>query len=163
MAWKIFTQLQTDDEITNEFLTSLLDEFENQWKNSWYFYFVAWFVIVFFSSSNSCSWRQCNYRGKYDPLQYSEELYVVRVTPADESRDIQFNVYSRIGKISSQEQNIPRGVNYVNFYLKFFPPLYKIDEKYTLEVVGGGLIGRSTLTIIQDPSVIDSQKWKNSK
>jgi hypothetical protein len=30
MAWKIFTQLQTNDEITNEFLTSLLDEFENQ-------------------------------------------------------------------------------------------------------------------------------------
>ena len=101
--------------------------------------------------------------GNMTPLQYSEELYVVRVTPADESRDIQFNVYSRIGKISSQEQNIPRGVNYVNFYLKFFPPLYKIDEKYTLEVVGGGLIGRSTLTIIQDPSVIDSQKMKEQE
>ena len=101
--------------------------------------------------------------GTIDPLLYSEEIYVIRVTPTDESRDIKFSVYSRIGKISSQEQNIPRGTNYVNFYLKFFPPLYKIDEKYTLEVTGSGVIGRSTITIREDPSVSDAQKIKEQQ
>ena len=101
--------------------------------------------------------------GNIEPLLYSEEIYIVRVTPSNESRDIQFSVYSRIGQISSQEQNVPRGTNYVNFYLKFFPPLYKIDEKYTLEVTGSGVIARSTITIREDPSVADAQKIKEQQ
>ena len=127
-----------------------------------FLFFLSFFLSFSFTQTYAVQ-DNAVIEGNMEPLQYSEQLYVVRVIPTEESRDIQFNVYGNIGKISSQEQNIPRGINYVNFYVKFFPPLYKIDEKYTLEVIGDGLIARSTFKILQDPSIIDYEKMRQEQ
>ena len=88
--------------------------------------------------------------GNVNPLIYTDELYVIHVQPSTNNRDITLFMWSVDGKIASYQQGIPSNADHVNFFIKFFPPLYKVGEKYTIEVSGSGLIGRKTITINED-------------
>ena len=76
--------------------------------------------------------------GNLDPTNRSEEVYVVRITPSNEHRDITFSIYGSGEIIVSKTSYIKAGGSYENFFVKFFPPLFEDGKKYTIEVTGPG-------------------------
>jgi uncharacterized low-complexity protein len=85
--------------------------------------------------------------GNLNPFNRSEEVYVVYVDPSSEMREITFSIYGSEGVIFSSTSHLNSGGTFQNFYVKFFPPLFQDNTKYTIEVVGPGIVGRQTITI----------------
>ena len=81
---------------------------------------------------------------------YSTELYKIIAEPSDNPRTVELTVYGPIGKIASQKATFDRGGTFVQFFVKFNPPLYKVDEKYTIEIFGDGLIGRMSFVLQEE-------------
>jgi flagellar biosynthesis GTPase FlhF len=88
--------------------------------------------------------------GNLDPMNRSEEVYVVRVSPSNEHRDIVFSIYNSGEVIFSKTSYIKSGSSYENFFVTFFPPLFQDDTIYTIDVKGPGLLGRQLITVHQE-------------
>ncbi len=85
--------------------------------------------------------------GNSNPAMYETEFYKIITTPTGEFRDIELSIYGPTGEISSQKAIINSESTWTQFSVKFFPPLYKVDTSYTLEVTGSDLVGRKTIKI----------------
>jgi len=85
--------------------------------------------------------------GNLNPFNRSEEVYVVNVDPSSEMRKITFSIYDSEGVIFSEISHLNSGGTFQNFYVKFFPPLFQDNTKYTIEVLGPNIVGRQTITI----------------
>jgi hypothetical protein len=99
--------------------------------------------------------------GNLDPTNRSEELYVVRVSPSNEHRDIVFSIYDSGEVIFSKTSYFKSGSSYENFFVTFFPPLFQDDTIYTIEVKGQGLLGRQLITVHQEFTSYQSQQLPN--
>ncbi|MBT4325376.1 MAG: hypothetical protein HOD60_00500, partial [Candidatus Nitrosopelagicus sp.] len=99
-------------------------------------------VIIGFTTYSFAVQDNVVIEGNLNPTNRSEELYVVKVTPSNEHRDIVFSIYGSGEIIFSKTSYIRAGGYYENFFVKFFPPLFEDNKKYTIEVKGPGLIGR---------------------
>ena len=93
--------------------------------------------------------------GNQSPGLYSTELYKIIAEPSDNPRTVELSVYGPIGKIASQKATFDRGGTFVQFFVKFNPPLYKVDEKYTMEISGDGLIGRMNFDLQPAPGGLE--------
>ena len=120
-------------------------------KSNFYGTIIFSVIILFFTGFSDAFGVENNVTIEGDSLPeiYSRELYVVYITPTEQSQKITLTIYGPTGKIAGQTGFIGSGHNHHNFYVKFSPPLYKIDSKYTLEITGTDLIGRKTI-VIQD-------------
>ena len=92
--------------------------------------------------------------GNLSPPTYSQQLYIVKVSPTPDQREVKLSIYGPSGKLSDQSAFILENSDHVNFFVKFFPPLFQVGEKYTIEVTGSGLIGRATLTMMDQEGSI---------
>jgi hypothetical protein len=101
--------------------------------------------------------------GNLNPFNRSEEVYVVKVNPSNEHRDITFSIYGSDGVIFSKTSFIKSSGSYENFFVKFFPPLFEDNMKYTIEVIGDGLVGRQIITIGQEFASYQSEPLPNDK
>ena len=90
--------------------------------------------------------------GNFNPINRSEELFVVKVDPSNEQRKITFSIYDSETIIFSRTSHIDSGGTLQNFYVKFFPPLFQDNATYTIEVTGPGLIGKELITIAGEVS-----------
>jgi hypothetical protein len=88
--------------------------------------------------------------GNLNPINRSEELYVVYVDPSSEMREVIFSIYDSGEIIFSKTSHLNSGGTFQNFYIKFFPPLFKDNQIYAIEVKGPGLIGREVITIKEE-------------
>ena len=93
--------------------------------------------------------------GNQSPGLYSTELYKIIAEPSDNPRTVELSVYGPIGKIASQKATFDRGGTFVQFFVKFNPPLYKVDEKYAIEISGDGLIGRMNFDLKPAPGSLE--------
>ena len=66
--------------------------------------------------------------GNLNPVNRSEEMYVVSMDPSSEMREITFSVYSSDGIIFSKTSHVNSGGTFQNFYVKFFPLYFKIIQ-----------------------------------
>ncbi len=101
--------------------------------------------------------------GNLNPFNRSEELYVVKVNPSNEHRDITFSIYGSDGVIFSKTSFIKSSGSYENFFVKFFPPLFEDNMRYTIEVIGDGLVGRQIITVGQEFTSYQSEPLPNDK
>ena len=85
--------------------------------------------------------------GNLNPLNRSEELYVVKFDAVSKNTELTFSIYDSEGVIFSSSSIVNSGGTFQNYYVKFFPPLFEDNIQYTIEVTGDGLIGRELLTI----------------
>ena len=89
--------------------------------------------------------------GNLNPLNRSEELYVVKFDAVSKMTEVTFSIYSiddyAQDTIFSSSSFVNSGGTFQNFYVKFFPPLFKDDMTYAIHVTGDGLLGRQLLTI----------------
>ncbi len=126
------------------------------------FYVVVMFsllILIFTGFSESFAAQDnITIEGDENPINRSKELYVVKVSPSDEYRDIVLSIYGPDGLVSSQKSYVRAGSNYENFFVTFFPPLYQSGEKYVIEVTGPGLIGRKTITIHEQYQNIETKQ-----
>ena len=88
--------------------------------------------------------------GNLNPTNRSTELYVVRVSPSNDNRDIVLSVYDSNRIILSQNGFINSGDTFANFFIKFFPPLFQDNATYTIEVKVDGLVEKQLITIRTD-------------
>ena len=114
-------------------------------------------VLVGFATCSYAVEDNVTIEGNLDPTNRSEEVYVVRVTPSNEHRDITFSIYGSGEIIVSKTSYIKAGSSYENFFVKFFPPLFEDGKKYTIQVLGPGLIGRDVITIKEEFRSYDSE------
>ena len=91
--------------------------------------------------------------GNFNPINRSEELFVVKVDPSNEQRKITFSIYDSETIIFSRTSEINSGGTFQNFYVKFFPPLFQDNGRYTIEVTGPQLIGRELIMIAGEASI----------
>ena len=107
-------------------------------------------IIIGFSTSSFAVEDNVTIEGNLTPFNRSEELYVIKFAPATQTTEITFSIYDSIGVVSSYTSFIETEQTFTNFYIKFFPPLFEDNKKYTIEVNGQGLIGRETITILEE-------------
>ena len=99
--------------------------------------------------------------GNLDPVNRTEEKYVVHMPSSNEHRDIVFSIYDSGNVIFSQETYVRPGSERANFTVKFFPPLFQDNTIYTIDVKGPGLIGRELITINEGFTSYQSQQLPN--
>ena len=89
--------------------------------------------------------------GNLNPFNRSEELYVVKFDAVSKMTEVTFSIYSTDeyaqDAIFSSSSFVNSGRTFQNFYVTFFPPLFKDDMTYAIQVTGDGLLGRQLLTI----------------
>ena len=89
--------------------------------------------------------------GNLNPFNRSEELYVAKFDAVSKMTEVTFSIYSiddyAQDTIFSSSSFVNSGGTFQNFYVKFFPPLFKDDMTYAIQVTGDGLLGRQLLTI----------------
>ena len=107
-------------------------------------------IIIGFSASSFAVEDNVTIEGNLTPFNRSEEQYIVRFAPLTETTEITFSLYDSSGVVSSYTSFIETEQTFTNFYIKFFPPLFEDNKKYTIEVNGQGLIGRETITILEE-------------
>ena len=86
--------------------------------------------------------------GNQNPTNRSEELYVIRVSPSNENRDIVLSVYDSNRIIYTKNETIEPRSTFANVFIKFFPPLFQDNDTYTIEVKGDSLVGSQLITIM---------------
>ena len=86
--------------------------------------------------------------GNQNPTNRSEELYVIRVSPSNENRDIVLSVYDSNRIIYTKNETIEPRSTFANVFIKFFPPLFQDNATYTIEVKGDSLVGSQLITIM---------------
>jgi len=128
-------------------------------KSNFYGTIIFSVIILFFTGFSNAFGVENNVtiEGDSFPEIYSRELYGAYITPTEQSQKITLTIYGPTGKIASQTGFIGSGYSHHNFYVKFSPPLYKIDSKYTLEVTGQGLFGIKTITLQSLPKNIETK------
>ena len=89
--------------------------------------------------------------GNLNPFNRSEEMYVAKFDAVSKMTEVTFSIYSTDeyaqDTIFSSSSFVNSGGTFQNFYVKFFPPLFKDDMTYAIQVTGDGLLGRQLLTI----------------
>ena len=88
--------------------------------------------------------------GNQNPTNRSEELYVIRVSPSNENRDIVLSVYDSNRIIYTKNETIEPRSTFANVFIKFFPPLFQDNATYTIEVKVDGLVEKQLITIRTD-------------
>ena len=91
-------------------------------------------IIIGFTTYSFAVQDNVTIEGNLNPTNRSEELYVVKVTPSNEHRDIVFSIYDSGEIIVSKTSYIKAGGYYENFFIKFFPPLLKIIKNIQLKL-----------------------------
>ena len=99
--------------------------------------------------------------GNLDPVNRTEEKYVVHMPSSNEHRDIVFSIYDSGNIIFSQETYVRPGSERAIFTVNFFPPLFQDNTIYTIDVKGPGLIGRELITINEGFTSYQSQQLPN--
>jgi hypothetical protein len=87
-------------------------------------------LIIGFTSHSFAVNDNVTIEGNLNPINRSEELYVVKVSPSNEHRDIVFSIYDSGEIIFSKTSYIKSGGSYENFFVTFFPPLFDDGKKY---------------------------------
>ena len=87
----------------------------------------------------------------------SEELYRINVSPINTSRDLTVKVFGPLGSPTGRIQSladykisIDAGSSYTQFFHKFTPSLYYPGVNYTIEIMGDGLVGRKTVSVVDN-------------
>ena len=88
-------------------------------------------IIIGFATSSFAVQDNVAIEGNLNPANRSEELYVVNVDPSSEMRKIIFSIYGSGEIIFSETSHLNSGGTSQNFYVKFFPPLFENNKKYT--------------------------------
>ncbi len=135
----------------------LVSNFNSHYQGFLIFGIFSLFLIGFTTYSFAVS-ENITIEGNLKPAMYDTELYKIITTPTEKFRDIELSIYGPTGKITSQKATINSGGTWTQFFIKFFPPLYKVDTSYTLEVTGSNLVGRKTIKIQDEIGSINTIK-----
>ncbi|MBT4326743.1 MAG: hypothetical protein HOD60_07520, partial [Candidatus Nitrosopelagicus sp.] len=93
-------------------------------------------AIIGFATNSFAVQDNVTIEGNLNPANRSEELYMVTIPVSNEHKDIIFSIYDSGEIIFSKTSFIKAGTSSENFFVKFFPPLFKDNKKYALEVKG---------------------------
>ena len=74
--------------------------------------------------------------GNLNPLNRSEELYVVKFDAVSKNTELTFSIYDSEGVIFSSSSIVNSGGTFQNYYVKFFQPLF--EDNIQLKLLGMG-------------------------